>query len=148
MPTAAEQFMPELIRTLRSYAPTVTADTDAQGRESSILTIRNPRDSRWSLQFICPNQPDRHGELYGSLWFGAVEITGYLTGGTERRDDLRIAVPERGRAERPSPIIGMAKGVPDFSCRRRGRRTCRSAGTPADTGHNQGSAGRNLYRHI
>ena len=71
MPTAAEQFMPELIRTLRSYAPTVTADTDAQGRESSILTIRNPRDSRWSLQFICPNQPDRQGELYGSLWFGA-----------------------------------------------------------------------------
>ena len=81
MPTAAEQFMPELIRTLRSYAPTVTADTDAQGRESSILTIRNPRDSRWSLQFICPNQPDRHGELYGSLWFGAVEITGYLSAG-------------------------------------------------------------------
>lgn len=79
MPTAAEQFMPELIRTLRSYAPTVTADTDAQGRESSILTIRNPRDSRWSLQFICPNQPDRQGELYGSLWFGAVEITGYLS---------------------------------------------------------------------
>ena len=38
MPTAAEQFMPELIRTFRSYAPTVTADTDAQGRESSILT--------------------------------------------------------------------------------------------------------------
>ena len=70
MLTAAEQFMPGLIRTLRSYAPTVTADTDAQGRESSILTIRNPRDSRWSLQFICPNQPDRRGELYGSLWFG------------------------------------------------------------------------------
>lgn len=81
MPTAAEQFMPELIRTLRSFAPTVTADTDAQGRESSILTIRNPRDSRWSLQFICPNQPDRQGELYGSLWFGAVEITGYLSAG-------------------------------------------------------------------
>jgi len=81
MPTAAEQLMPELIRTLRSYAPTVTADTDAQGRESSILTIRNPRDSRWSLQFICSNQPDRHGELYGSLWFGAVEITGYLSAG-------------------------------------------------------------------
>ena len=144
MPTAAEQFMPELIRTLRSYAPTVTADTDAQGRKSSILTIRNPRDSRWSLQFICPNQPDRQGELYGSLWLPVRRRSRrYHTGGTERRDDLRIAVPERGRAERPSPI-GMEKGVPDFSCRRRVRRTCRSAGTPADTGHNQGSAVRNL----
>ena len=48
MPTAAEQFMPELIRTLRSYAPTVTADTDAQGRESSI-----PSGTRATAAGVC-----------------------------------------------------------------------------------------------
>ena len=153
MPTAAEQFMPELIRTLRSYAPTVTADTDAQGRESSIPDpARQPLES--AVHMPQPARPAWRTVRIALVRGGrdhrlpvCRRSRRYHTGGTERRDDLRIAVPERGRAERPSPI-GMAKGVPDFSCRRRGRRTCRSAGTPADTGHNQGSAVRNLYRHI
>lgn len=79
MPTATEQLMQELTRLLRNYAPSVQSDTDAEGRGTRILTVRNPRDGRWSLQFLCPADPDRQGALIGSLWFGAVEITGCLS---------------------------------------------------------------------
>lgn len=79
MPTAAEQIMQELVRSLQNHAPSVQWDTDAENRDMRILTIRNPYNERWSLQYTCPVEPDRRGELYGSLWFGAVEITGYLS---------------------------------------------------------------------
>lgn len=79
MQTPVDQFFLSLTRALRTYAPRVTSDTSPQGEDIRILTIPNPNESRWGLQFICPAEPDAKGEIYGSLWFGAVEITGHLS---------------------------------------------------------------------
>lgn len=79
MQTVADQLMLALTRALRPYAPTVAADVSPEGQDIRILTIPNPTLPRWGLQFICPAEPDGRGELHGSLWFGAVEITGYLS---------------------------------------------------------------------
>jgi hypothetical protein len=79
MPTAAEQLISVLTLTLRQHAPTVVSDMDEQGRDILLLTIRNPNDERWSLQFLCPNDAQAQRALRGTLWFGAVKITDYLS---------------------------------------------------------------------
>lgn len=79
MPTPADQLLLTLVRSLRDYAPVVATDTSPEGTEIRILTIPNPTEPRWGLQTIWPAEPDGRGELYGSLWFGAVEITGHLS---------------------------------------------------------------------
>lgn len=90
MQTTADRFMLTLARALRPHAPTVTSDTSEEGEDIRILTLQNPYLPRWGLQFICPAEPDGRGELHGSLWFGAVEITGYLS--TEEAESTIRAV--------------------------------------------------------
>lgn len=79
MQSAADRLMLTLARALRPHAPTVTSDISERGEDIRILTLQNPHLPRWGLQFICPAEPDGQEELHGSLWFGAVEITGYLS---------------------------------------------------------------------